>query len=290
MAIFAKELSLPEGPVCLSDNTWIVTEMGPDRGCVTHLDTNGRAMGVISRTGRPNGLTMDGLGNVWVAESEIPSLLKVTLSGEVTLVTTGVESDPFLFPNDLCFGPNGKLYMTDSGILFNDFAPDGRIRSDYMGIDYEGRVYEFDPETEELQVVDSGLKFPNGIAFGPDGNLYVNETITGMVYKYDFDNHQLVYTRREFGNVLKKGGSDGFKGPDGMAFDAEGRLYVAVFGQRDITVLGTDGTVVNRIETSGQLPTNVAFGLDDRNIYVTENELGQIEVFDVKCRGLELYR
>ena len=41
-----------------------------------------------------------------------------------------------------------------------------------------------------------------------------------------------------------------------MAFATDGRLYVAVFGQGDVTVLGKNGEVVERIQTAGKLPTS----------------------------------
>jgi hypothetical protein len=67
-------------------------------------------------------------------------------------------------------------------------------------------------------------------------------------------------------------------------------LYVAVFGQGDITVLGTTGEVVDRISTQGQLPTNVAFALPgQRRFHVTEFQYGQMEVFPVSCDGLRLW-
>ena len=44
-----------------------------------------------------------------------------------------------------------------------------------------------------------------------------------------------------------------------MAFGVDGRLYVAVFGQHDVTVLDRAGDVAARIETAGKLPTNVCF-------------------------------
>ena len=70
----------------------------------------------------------------------------------------------------------------------------------------------------------------------------------------------------------------------------DGRLYVAVFGQRDVTVLGMRGEVSERIPTDGNLPTNVAFTLPGRKrIHVTEYEFGQMEAFDVPCDGLPLW-
>jgi gluconolactonase len=75
-----------------------------------------------------------------------------------------------------------------------------------------------------------------------------------------------------------------------MAFSTDGKLYVAVFGQRDVTVLGSDGKVCERIPTVGMLPTNLAFALPGRKkIYITEYELGQIEAVDVPTDGLPLF-
>ena len=75
-----------------------------------------------------------------------------------------------------------------------------------------------------------------------------------------------------------------------MAFSADGRLYVAVFGQQDITVLGPKGGVVERIETRGKLPTNVAFALPgQKRLYITEYEVGQIEMLNAGVDGLPLW-
>jgi gluconolactonase len=75
-----------------------------------------------------------------------------------------------------------------------------------------------------------------------------------------------------------------------MAFDDDGLLYVAVFGQGDVTVLGRGGSVVRRIVTQGSLPTNIAFALPGkRTIFVTEYQNAQVEVFPVDCEGLKLW-
>ena len=79
-------------------------------------------------------------------------------------------------------------------------------------------------------------------------------------------------------------------GPDGMAFGADGNLYVAVHGQGDVTVLSPEGDVVRRIETAGRQPTNVSFGRSgEQRIYVTEVEFGRVEAFGVETEGLRLY-
>ena len=158
-----------------------------------------------------------------------------------------------------------------------------------MDLEVDGRVYQIDPGTSEIKKIDSGIRFTNGIAFGPDENLYANETFTGMVYRYRYEDGRILGGREDFGNVTYEEPTDLPIGPDGMAFGADGKLYVTVYGQGDVTVLSPAGEVVGRIETAGSLPTNVAFGLEEQRIYVTEDEFGRVEAFEVSTEGLRLY-
>ena len=287
--VFVTGLSGPEGPVLLPDESWLCVEMGSDRGCVTHISPDGQTRRVVAKTGRPNGLVVDKEGSIWLAESQTPSLLRLTMDGKVEVFLTECNGEPFLFPNDLAFGPNGALYMTDSGIHIDDFAPGGKLRLDYSQVKFDGRVYKIDAKTGEIAKLDSGIRFTNGIAFDAQNNLYVNETLTGMVYRYPWNEGQLG-AREDFGNVIDSGAQDGFKGPDGMKFGLDGNLYVTVYGQGDVTVLGPDGAVVERLKTAGRMPTNLAFGpLGSKQIFVTEGEFGTMEVLDVGTDGLSLY-
>jgi gluconolactonase len=288
--VFTAGLSAPEGPVALADGTWLVVEGGAERCCVTHISSDGQTKRIIKKTGRPNGLAVDWAGVIWVAESKQPSLVRLTMDGKAEVVATAFDREPFLFPNDLCFGPDGALYLTDSGVFIDEFAPNNQIRADYMRVKYDGRVYRIDVSTGNVQRLDSGIKFTNGIAFGPDGLLYVNETLTGNVYRYGSLAGEIVGPRVPFGNVIRPDAPEGWKGPDGMAFSTDGRLYVAVFGQKDVTVLGANGQVVERIATNGKLPTNVAFALaGQKRLHVTEYEFGQMETVSVSADGLPLW-
>lgn len=288
--IFATDLGDPEGPVALPDGTWLVVEGTAERGCVTQISSDGKSKRIVQKTGLPNGLAVDRNGVIWVAESKEPSLVRLTMEGKAEVVATSCEGQPFLFPNDLCFGPDGALYLTDSGITVPEFCPGNVIRPDYMSLNYDGRVYRVDVGSGKVEQLDSGILFTNGIAFGPDHLMYVNETITGNIYRYGVQNGAVAGPRTVFGNVIRPDSPAGFKGPDGMAFSADGRLYVTVYGQHDIIVLGKDGEVVERIEASGNLPTNVAFALPgNKRIAVTEYEHGQLEMYDVPTDGLPLW-
>ncbi len=284
------DLSLPEGPVPLPDGAWLVTELDTNRGTVTRVLADGTRE-PIAKTGRPNGLAESRDGSFWVCESLDPSLLRLELSGEFTRELDEVEGRPLLWPNDLCFGPDGALYVTDSGILVGDFLIEGKPIEGAENVTTEGIVFRFDPGTGEATLIDEGLGFTNGIAFGPDGFLYANETLTGNVYRYRIEDGRLAGERETFGNVNDPAYTEpGLRGPDGMAFSADGRLWVTVFGQGDITVLDREGSVEQRIPVPGSSPTNVTFGPDgDTRIFIVEDEHGSLEWLDVGVAGLPLY-
>jgi len=289
--IFTRGLSVPEGPVLLDDGSFLVVEMGPSRGSVTRLSADGRVGNVVARTGRPNGLAVDARGNIWVAESEDPALLCLSPMGvELGRVTEDAGGSPFVFPNDLAFGRDGNLYLTDSGVAFGDFAPGGRVREDWRDVRPDGRVYRIEMPSLMVRKVDDGILFTNGIAFGPDDDLYINETLTGEVFRYAWNGGE-VGPRHSFGNVLVAREREQISGPDGMKFSVDGRLFVTVFGQGDVTVLGTDGQVLERIATAGAAPTNLVFGPAGSGvIYVTEDAHGTLERLGVGVDGLTLHK
>lgn len=286
--IYASGFSEPEGPLLLDDGSWLVTEMGGERGSVSRF-TPRCGIAPITRTGRPNGLAARKDGSIWVTESLFPSVLRLARDASIEIIARDVGGEPFLWPNDLCFGPDGMLYVTDSGIRIADLIPNGQVRQDYMEATINGRVCRLDTETGKGERIDSGLRFPNGIAFGPEGNLYVTETFTGAIYCYARTNGKFE-AREEFAQVIDPQDQRGVIGPDGMAFGSDGKLYVAVYGQGHICVVSPQGSILRRIPTAGIRPSNVAFGPEgEKRIYVTEGELGRFECFNADSDGLPLY-
>jgi len=292
ISVFSGNLSEPEAPVILPDGSLIVAEMGQDKQSITHISADGKTQRIIAKTGRPNGLAMDKNGIIWVAESENPpSLIKLTKDGKKEIFLEDYNGTPFFFPNDLAFGPDSRLYMTDSGVRFSDLVQNGSIRSDYMDIKTDGRIFRIDLDTKGIEEIDSGLKFANGIAFGPDKNLYVNEMFSGNIYRYRWMDGKIAPKREFFGNVFDKERSAAFNGPDGMKFGVNGQLFIAVYGAGTITVLGSDGSIIRHIPTQGSKPTNIVFSADaQKKIYVTEDETGTLQTIDVDAPGLPLYK
>lgn len=290
MKIFAKDLGFPEAPVLLPDGSHLFTEMTPDTGWVLWISKDGTSRRVVAKTGRPNGIAPHRDGSFLVAETLNRCLLRITLDGGVERIAGEGDGQPFLFLNDLAFAPNGDLYLTDSGIAIDDLAPGGELNPEYERLDYDGRVYKVDVESGAVETVDRSLRFTNGIAFGADRNLYVAETLTGTIHRYPWRDGETPGRREPFGNVIDPQGPEGLRGPDGMKFGADGNLYVAVFGQGNITVLDARGKVLRRHPTDGLWPTNLHFGAaGEKCIYVTEAQTGTVQVIDVGSDGFPLY-
>lgn len=290
--IVSSAVSLPEGPLLMADGAWVVVELDPRRGTVSRIGEDG-GREPLATTGRPNGLARTADGCLWVAESLHPAIVRIDPGGELARVLSEVEGEPLLWPNDLCVGPDGALYVTDSGLRVEELLSDvvaNQVRPDWQDLTLDGRVVRFDPASGEATFLDRGFQFTNGIAFGPDGLLYVNETFTANIYRYAIEDGAVRGERELFANVLDPDfPGAGMRGPDGMAFSTDGRLWVAVFNQGDVTVLNPDGSLDRRIKLPGSNPTNLAFGPpSETRIYVTECDRGTLEARDVGVGGLPL--
>jgi len=288
--IFASDVGAPEGPVTLPDGSMYVTEMSNATLNVTRLYPGGERRLVKHTGGRPNGLAIDGDGLLWIAEAGHRALVCIDPDGrEVKRLEGDDRHGRFYFPNDLAFGPDGHLYMTDSGMALSDFLDGQNFVEGYMDLNWDGRVYEIDPKAMKIvRLLDRQIRFTNGIAFGPGNLLYANASFTGEIYRYDvFGSPEPA--REVFGNVLQANDQPGFKGPDGMKFGQDGRLYCTVYGQQNVTVLDRDGRVADRLRLDGPCPTNLAFARQGHRILVTEVSKGQVEQIDVPCDGLPLF-
>ena len=291
--IFASGLGAPECPILLPDGHLLCVEMDAARSCVTWIEAGTGRKEIILRTGgHPNGLVREISNAMWIAEVSEHALIHIDMRGRELDRITRCAGEPLLWPNDLVIGPDGALYVTDSGVLVSDWiADDGQsLREGWESYKLQGRVYRIDRDSGRAEMIDDGLRFANGLAFGPDALLYVAETLGGNIYRYDAT-RPAPATRELFGTVFGGDVPAGFSGPDGIKFGADGRLYCAVVGGGRIAVIDSDGRLAETIPTLGPYPTNLAFSEDgSRMLYVTEIAQGVIERHAVPCDGLPLFR
>jgi gluconolactonase len=262
---FVSGLRYPEGPsfdragnlfVCVRRDGYIV-RVGAD-GSVSRFLTTGH---------QPNGTRFHRDGRLFVAEIKLCQILEVQPDGTSQVFLDRYANEPLLGPNDLIFDRNGVLYFTDPG----ESSIDNPI----------GCVYRVSP-TKDVTRIASGLAYPNGIALPADESaVYIAESRTNRVLRLTLSADGRAEKPEVFCQL-----SDG-RGPDGMAFGADGNLYVTNHGGGTIDVVDPKGRVTTRLAAGGTGPTNCAFwGIA---LYVTEDETASVWRLDLGVAGLPLF-
>ena len=266
--IIAKGLGFPEGPVWVDGGVYAVEVAA---GRIVRWTAESGVERIADTGGGPNGATLGRDGALYVTQNggmqatarATPGMQRVTLGGEVETVTTEVAGLALGAPNDLAFGPDGRLYFTDP-----------RAEPDPGKNDKPGRLFAWDVAagTGEL-LLELGPVFPNGIAFTADGTLLWTESFSRRVMTMQDGRPRVVIElpERHF--------------PDGLCVGEDGRLYVASTYAHCVTVV-EDGEIVDRLLCGNGMVTNCCFG--GKDLYVTESRHGTLWRFGVGRPGLDL--
>ncbi|MFH2036474.1 MAG: M12 family metallo-peptidase [Candidatus Zixiibacteriota bacterium] len=151
------------------------------------------------------------------------------------------------FPNDVVFGPDNYLYVTN---LTNNTI--SRI--------------DVDAGTSSVFVSSGsgGLDFPMNLTFGPDDNLYVGSWNTDCILRFDGSTGAFIDTF-----VTPNAG--GLQKPFGLEFGPNGNLFVAGVNSAAYEYSGADGSFIGIFVTAGDGGLNgargIAFG-PDGDLYV----------------------
>jgi gluconolactonase len=242
--VFADGLDHPEC-VCWHPNGNLYA--GGEAGQIYRISADGRQVEEIGQTGGfLLGIAVSPDGT-WLAACDLRKkcVWRFDLvSGELTVISRGVDAHPFQIPNHLSFDSEGDLYVTESG---SPAAPSGRIyRVSQVG---ETAVWHPGP-----------FHFSNGIALALAGDaLYVVCTFAGSVERIAITPNRAAGERSTylaFERVL----------PDGLAIDRAGDLYVSCYTPSRIYRVRPGASPQVHIYaddwTDHQLchPTNICFG------------------------------
>jgi DNA-binding beta-propeller fold protein YncE len=124
-----------------------------------------------------------------------------------------------------------------------------------------------------------GLSAPQGLAFGPDGDLYVSSFLTNEVLRYDGQTGAFL-------NVFVAAGSGGLANPHSVAFGPDGNLYViSLFPGEVLSYDGQTGAFLNAFIPPSRLgPQSLTFGPDGA-LYVRTFLPGDVSVPVLKLDG-----
>ena len=217
-----------------------------------------------AKTGHPNGHKILADGTHLVADQQVLQLNADGVIMGVAASTCGAHLTRK--PNDISIDPDGGFYFTDPGTV-----EEGALERNI------GRVCYAAPNGETHLIID-GLYYPNGIVLRPDRkSLVVGELAKNRVLEYELLSAGKVSGQRVL--VQLPEGSKDYHGPDGMALDTKGNLYIAHFGEQMIHVVDRQGALLRSLPAGNTGPSNVAFGGTNMNyLYITGG--GDVTVSD----------
>jgi gluconolactonase len=248
-------------------NLWVVDI---PFGRIFRISPDGIWTLVTQYDGEPNGLKFDKAGRVFIADYKNGIMQLDPASGAVTPLVERRRLERFKGCNDLFFAANGDLYFTDQG---------------QTGLqDPTGRVYRWRDGTLELLI--GTVPSPNGLVMNlAETQLFVAATRANAVWRLPL---------MADGGVSKVGvfiQLSGGGGPDGMALDSAGNLYVAHVGNGCAWSFSPLGHPLHRfVSCTGLSITNMAFGgADNRSLFITESDTGTILRAELAVAGKPLY-
>jgi gluconolactonase len=141
-------------------------------------------------------------GDVLLVEMERQTLTRVHPDGTTTVVAQTGGS-----PNGAAMGPDGRVYLCNSGGYEYHEAPDGLLMAGYQPDDYSGgKIQAVDLETGEVEDLytecdGNPLRGPNDLVFDAHGGIWFTDY--GKTRPRDMD-HGGVYYAKADGTLIKE--------------------------------------------------------------------------------------
>ena len=192
--------------------------------------------------------------------------------------------------------------------IIKDFLKDDKIRLNDVGVDDENRLWfgSMHNEDESLNVGelfsfsqkeglrrhDKNYKVTNGPLISQN-YLYHNDSVERIIYRYEIDKGILKNK-----SIFKKFAFNEGK-PDGMCFDEDGNILVAMWGSGKINRINQKGEIIQSFKLPVPFVTNVCFGgknldrlfVTSANIGMSEKELKKYpksgSLFEIKIPNLK---
>ncbi len=221
------------------------------------------------------GPTANAQGEVFFNDIPASKTYKIGLDGKVTQFVADSKG-----ANGQAFGPDGRLYAVAAGaesvLAYDAAGKPSTVAMGFRGNDlvvrHDGSIYVTNPgagpadpsriwhisSSGEKKIVDTGLKFSNGVAVSPDQSLlYVAESRTHWVYSYQIHPDGSLAHKQQYFHLHTPDKADD-AGADGLRADRDGRVYVAT--RMGVQVCDAAGRVNCILPVPNGYVSNIAFG------------------------------
>jgi gluconolactonase len=239
---FAMDIDHPEGVARQGGAVWCGTEAGD----LLRIEaSSGRIDTAAHPGGFLLGLAFDAGGSCYICDAGLGRVVVVRPGGDSETFVDTVEGRRLTLPNYPAFGPDGTLWVTESGSGW--------------GAD-DGYLFRVRPGREPELISAESHQFPNGLCVAGDGKtLYVVESRLPGVVSYSIGDGD-VGPRQE---VVRLPGTV----PDGLALDSAGNLFISCWRpDRVYRWSPATGAEIYLDDPTAEYlnsPTNVCFGGDD---------------------------
>lgn len=203
----------------------------------------------------------------WAAPEQVGFLAPVRGGGFIAGLKTGLHR----------FDPRSSEFVhlttvepdrPDNRLNDGSVSPEGELwfgSMDDHESDPSGALYRLDRDGRCV-VLDKGYIIGNGPAFSPDGRVfYHTATSRKTVFAFDRPQPHTLTGKRLFAQI-----EDGAGHPDGTAVDAEGCVWIALYGGWGVRRYSPKGELLTTVRLPCANVTKIAFGGPDlRTAYVT---------------------
>ncbi|HET7458336.1 MAG TPA: hypothetical protein VFJ74_11850 [Gemmatimonadaceae bacterium] len=169
------------------------------------------------------------------------------------------------FLNDVAAGPDGAVYITDTGVLF-----DAKGGTSHPGPD---QIFKIVGRTPSVAVSDSSLAGPNGILYDKANGRFVVVPFAGtsvMTWKAGDAKPAPLSTTGLAGQM------------DGVELLGDGRLLVTSWADSSVAVVGATGGAATKVVTGVFGPADIGVDTKRNRLLVPLLMNDKVEVYDIK--------
>ena len=213
----------------------------------------------------PYGIAVDSKGLVYVADQKVGAVFIFnTETHDTQLIRNGYEAH-FGWINGLALDDNDRLFVSD-----------GKMH----------RILIFNTKHEVESQITEGLVDPVGLALDVENRfLYVADTQQDQVIVYDADSFKLLRRIGTGGKNHYLTTPGDFSGPQGVAVDKEGNLYVTDTVNDRVEIFDGDGKFISTFGKNGDGPADFerpkGIAIDgDGHIWVADQMQDRLKVFN----------
>ncbi len=265
------------GTLTIAGQMLTVTQAGSAYVATTNTTTL-QSTSPIYGPGASAGVAVDGVGNVYIADSAHNTIKKWSAASNTvtTLVSSGLSA-----PNCVAVDGVGNVYIADTGHsaikewiaasnIVITLVSSGLNRPYGVAVDDVGNVYIADRGNSAIKeciaasnivttLVSSGLSSPSSVAVDGTGNVYIADTGNNAIKEWMVFNKAIVTLV-----------SSGLHNPYGVAVDGSGSVFIAdTYSYAIKKWLAASNTVTALVSSGLALPTGVAVDGAD-NVYIAD--------------------